>query len=155
MVSNRWTCNSIDIKSAFLQEKEIFRVLYLTPSPEFEEKVIVWKLTTCIYGLSDASTNWYLQVKEELDKLGVKCSRFEPPFFFFFWHFKNELQGLLVTHVDDFCGGGTKSYKQIVIKPLRKVFSVGTENVKIFKYLGLDIITNMILASVKSNLLMK
>ena len=76
-------------------------------------------------------------------------------FFFFFWHFKNELQGLLVTHVDDFCGGGTKSYKQIVIKPLRKVFSVGTENVKIFKYLGLDIITNVILASVKSNLLMK
>ena len=76
-------------------------------------------------------------------------------FFFFFWHFKNELQGLLVTHVDDFCGGGTKSYKQIVIKSLRKVFSVGTENVKIFKYLGLDIITNMILASVKSNLLMK
>ena len=153
MVSSRWTYNSIDIKSAFLQEKEIYRVLYLTPSPEFEEKDIVWKLTTRIYGLSDASANCYLQVKEELDKLGVKCSRFEPPFFF--WHFKNELQGLLITHVDDFCGGGTKSFKQIVIKPLRKVFSVGTENVKIFKYLGLDVITDMILASVKSNLLMK
>ena len=140
MASNRWTCNSIDIKSVFLQGKEIDRVVYLTPPPEFEEKDIVCKLNTCIYGLSDASRNWYLCVKEELDKLGVKCSRFEPALFF--WHFKNELQGLLITHVDDFCWGGIENFKQIVIEPLRKVFSVGTENVKIFKYLGLDIIQN-------------
>ena len=78
MASNRWTCNSINIKSVFLQGKEIDRVVYLTPPPEFEEKDIVCKLNTCIYGLSDASRNWYLCVKEELDKLGVKCSRFEP-----------------------------------------------------------------------------
>ena len=61
---------------------------------------------------------------------------------YFFWHFKNELQGLLITHVDDFCWGGTKYFKQIVIEPLQKVFSVGTENGKIFKYLRLDIIQN-------------
>ena len=59
---------------------------------------------------------------------------------YFFWHFKNELQGLLITHVDDFCWSGTKNFKQIVNKPLRKVFSVGTENVT--NYLGLDIIQN-------------
>ena len=52
---------------------------------------------------SDASRNWYLRVKEELDKQGVKCSRFEPALFF--CHFKNELQGLLTTHADDFCWG--------------------------------------------------
>ena len=34
---NRWTCNSIDIKSAFLQGKEMDRVVYLTPPPELEE----------------------------------------------------------------------------------------------------------------------
>ena len=109
-------------------------------STEFEEKDIVWNLNTCIYGLSDASRNWYLRVKEELDKLGVKCSCFEQTLFFL--AFKNELQGLLITHVDDFCWGGTKYFKQIVIEPLQKVFSVGTENGKIFKYLRLDIIQN-------------
>ena len=91
------------------------------------------ELNTCIYSLSDASKNWYLCVKEELDKLGVKFSCFELALFF--RHFKNELQDLLITHVDNFFGGGTESFKQIVIEPLCKVFSVATENVKIFKYL--------------------
>ena len=140
MASNRWTCNSIDTKSAFLQGKEIDRAVYLTPPPEFEEKYIVQKLNTCIYGLSHASRNWYLRVKEELDKPRVKYSSFEPALFF--WHFKNELRGLFITHADDFCWGGTENFQQIVIEPLRKVFSVGTENVKIFKYLGFDIIQN-------------
>ena len=81
MTSNRKTCNSIDIKSAFLQGREVDRVVYLIPPPEFDEKD-VWKLNTCIYGLSDASRNWYLHVKEELDKLGVKFSSFEPLLFF-------------------------------------------------------------------------
>ena len=63
------------------------RVIYLTPPPKFEEKYIVWKLNTCIYGLSDASRKWYLRVKEELDKLGVKFSCFELALFF--WYFKN------------------------------------------------------------------
>ena len=58
------------------------RVVYLTPPPEFKEKDIVWKLITCIYGLPDALRNWYLRVKEELDKLGVKCSHFELALFF-------------------------------------------------------------------------
>ena len=93
------------------------------------------ELNTCIYGLSDASKNWYFCVKEELDKLGVKFSRFELALFF--RHFKNESQDLFITHVDDFFGGGTKSFKQILIEPLCKAFSVATENVKIFKYLGL------------------
>ena len=42
-----------------------------------------------------------------------------------------------------FVGGGTNNFKKIVIEPLHKVFSVGTKNVKIFKYLGLDIIHNI------------
>ena len=80
----------------------------MIPPPEFEEKDVVWKLNICIYGLSDASRNLYLHVKKELDKLGVKCSSFEPALFF--WHFKNELQGLLVIHVDNLCWSGTKTF---------------------------------------------
>lgn len=57
-------------------------------------------------------------------------------------HFKNEIEGLLITHLDYFCRGGTKKFLKIVIEPLQIVFSVKSENVKIFEYLGLDIIQN-------------
>ena len=96
--------------------------MYLTPPPEFEEQDIVWKLNNCIYGLSAALRNWYLCVKKELDKLGVKCSCFEPALFF--WHFKNELQVLLIMYMI-FVGVVPRILK-IVIKPLWKVFSVST-----------------------------
>ena len=69
-------------RSAFLLGKEIDRVVYLTPPTEFEKKDIVWKLNTCIYGLSDASRNWYSRVKEELDKLGVNLVVLNRHYFF-------------------------------------------------------------------------
>ena len=62
LVSDKWPCNAIKIKSAFLQGKQIERPLFLIPSSEFQEENIVWKLKTCIYGLSDASRKWYLGV---------------------------------------------------------------------------------------------
>ena len=49
---------------------------------------------------------------------------------------------LLIIHLDDFCRGGTENFKEILIVSLQRVFSVSAENVKIFKYLGLDIIQN-------------
>mgnify|MGYP001795813812 CR=1 FL=1 len=88
--SNEWICNSIDIKSAFLQGKQIDRTVFLIPPPEFQEPNVIWKLNTCIYGLSDASRSWYLRVKEELCNLGVQCRRGEPSLFF--WHFNNRLE---------------------------------------------------------------
>ena len=62
LVSDKWPCNAIKIKSAFLQGKQIERPLFLIPSSEFQEENIVWKLKTCIYNLSDASRKWYLGV---------------------------------------------------------------------------------------------
>ena len=62
LASDKWPCNAIDIKSAFLQGKHIERPLLLIPLSEFQEENIVWKLKTCIYGLSDASGKWYLRV---------------------------------------------------------------------------------------------
>ena len=98
------------------------------------------ELFTCIYRLSDASGNWYLHVKTELCKLGIKYSRFEPTIFFL--HSKNKIQSLLIIHLDDFCRGATENFKKILIVSPQKVFSVTAENVKIFKYLGLNIIQN-------------
>ena len=56
--SNRWPCNVIDIKLAFLLVKQIDRHVFLIPSVEFQKQNMVWELKTCVYGLSDASSKW-------------------------------------------------------------------------------------------------
>ena len=128
LVSNRWPSNAIDIKSAFLQGKQIERPVFLIPSPEFQEQNIVWKIKTCIYSLSDASRKWYLRVKEELCKLGIQCCKFEPC-----------LDGILITHVDDFCWGGRENFRGSIIRQLKHILSMGTEFEHTFRYLGLKI----------------
>ena len=135
--SNKWPCNAIDIESAFLQGKQIERPVFLIPPPEFQEQNIVWELKTCIYGLSDASRKWYLRVKEELCKLGIQCSKSELSLFYY--QNNNSLDGILITHVDDFCWGGAKNFRDSIIRPSKNNFSIGTEFEQSFRYLGLNI----------------
>ena len=137
LATNNWLCNSIDIKSAFLQGKSIDRIVYLSPPRESKENNVVWKLNTCIYGLTDASRNWYLRIKDELLKLDVKASKNDPAVFF--WHHEGILEGIMATHVDDFCWGGSQKFIENVINPVRKIFSIGVEHSKAFTYLGLNL----------------
>ena len=77
-VSQSWSLNSIEIKSAFLQRKEIIRQVYLKPPKDFAWEQKVWLLKKTVYGLSDGSKSWYTKVKEELLKLNVKVSKYDP-----------------------------------------------------------------------------
>ena len=55
MASNHLTCKSMDIKTAFLQGKELNRLVYLEPPKEANVSPgYIWKLFKCVYGLSDA-----------------------------------------------------------------------------------------------------
>ena len=74
IASNSWTLNSIDIKTAFLQGKQINRTVYIRPPKEAQTKMI-WCLRKCIYGLADAPRQWYLRVREEFMKLGCKAKQ--------------------------------------------------------------------------------
>ena len=80
LASKNWTLNSIDIKTAFLQGKEIQRTVIIQPPPEANTNKL-WKLLKCIYGLADASRFWYLRVKEELLDLNAKISNVDPSSF--------------------------------------------------------------------------
>ena len=82
----------------------------------------VWKLDKCvIYGLSDASLNWYCRVKSLLLEFGTCVS-------------KVDVYGMLACYVDDFIGGGGGE------KPkFENVISVGKESNKVFKYCGFDL----------------
>ena len=61
IATEKWEIKSIDVKTAFLQGKEIQRNVYLRPPVEANTRK-VWKLRKCVYGLADASRYWYLRV---------------------------------------------------------------------------------------------
>ena len=134
--SKGWDINSLDVKAAFLQGKEIDRDVYLKPPKEAKCPGILWKLNRCVYGLDDASRVWYFRMKEELNKLECKNSKLDPALFIYY----NEgLEGLLISHVDDFLWAGTEKFEQSVISKLKETFKISSENSNAFKYIGIEL----------------
>ena len=141
IASNGWECNSMDVKTAFLQSNNFNRLVYLSPPPEAEVPIgHIWKLNKCVYGLNDASRHWYLTVRSILVKLGVSVSKYDQAIFT--WHYQGKLQGVICSHVDNFCWAGTESFQRLVIAKVREAFNIKSEESRKFKYLGLDIDQN-------------
>ena len=134
-----WRLNSIDVKTAFLQGKEMERTVYLRPPKEAETNK-VWRLKKCVYGLADASRYWYLRVKDVLINLGATICSVDQGMFL--WFNGNILYGILVCHVDDMIWGGTAEFKDNVITMLKDKFCLGSENSEAFTYVGIEIIQN-------------
>lgn len=137
MMTKGWNCNSIDVRAAFLQGKQLERDVFVEPPPEVDNEKVVWKLNVCVYGLSDAPRAWYLRVKEVLISLGAQCCKHDAGLFY--WHKDGCLCGLIVIHVDDFFWGGDNCFVNQVIQPFKNTFEIGTEETGSFKYLGLHI----------------
>ena len=57
--SHQWTLNSIDIRAAFLQGKDIERDVYIVPPVEANCKHVLWKFEKRVYGLKNAARSWY------------------------------------------------------------------------------------------------
>ncbi len=105
MSAKDWVCKSMDIKTAFLQSKKLDRPIYLLPPKEANVPTgYIWKLSKCVYGLTDTSRSWYLTLRDEQVKLGVTPSKYDQAIFT--WHCKNKLQGQIAKHVEDFCLDG-------------------------------------------------
>jgi len=69
-----WHIHQMDVKSAFLNgdlENEIF--MRIPPGVEAKEEQ-VWLLHKVLYGLKQASREWYLKLKGQLEELGFKRS---------------------------------------------------------------------------------
>ena len=138
VASKCWSLNSMDIKTAFLQGMTFDRDVFLLPPREANvKKGRLWKLQKCVYGLTDASRVWYLTVHDKLKKAGMRVSTHDEAVFTF--HFDGVLQGIVSTHVDDFCWAGTKFFEAQVINFIRKSFRVKSEERHGFRYLGLDL----------------
>lgn len=133
---NRWTCKTLDIKTAYLQGKPITRTVYLRPPKEAKTEKI-WKLRKTVYGLKDAARVWYESVVATIKDLGGIINLLDPTVFA--WKKNGELMGIICSHVDDFCYGGTKEFEQKIITELREKLEIGKEQEQIFKYIGLNI----------------
>ena len=133
MKLKKWTCYTLDVKTAYLQGDEIQREVYLKPPSEGEWNGL-WKLKKTVYGLKDAAKAWYGKVVKVVEELGGVRSRLEPNVFF--WKKANKINGILCTHVDDFCYGGTESFLKEKIGELREKLKVGEQESKKFKYIG-------------------
>ena len=137
MSSKNWDMNSLDIKAAFFQGKELTRDVFMKPPKEAKSSGKLWKLRLCVYGLDDGSRNWYFSLKEALEKFHCKCSKLDPAVFTY--HQNSELLGILIIHVDDILWSGTEEFVNDVILKIRSTFSISSENRSAFKYIGLHL----------------
>lgn len=134
----KWIIRTTDIRSAFLQGRVLERDVFIKPPEEAGVKDgRIWKLRKCLYGLADASRQFYISVREVLLKSGCKHSIYDASFFFF----KSDrgLEGIIVSHIDDFLHAGTDIFQDKIIKSLVENFTAGKEEEKTFSYVGLQI----------------
>ena len=135
--ASNWQVETTDIKSAFLQGSPLDREVLVRPPKEANLKGYLWKLKKCLYGLKDASRNWYLKVKKKLEELGFNKSRYDRGLFFII---KNDkLIGILGMHVDDFLHAGNKEFNQVILPQVLSAFKVGKSESRTFLYTGFQI----------------
>ena len=133
-----WQIQSLDITSAFLQGNAIKRDVFLKPPSEAGSSGVLWKLKRCIYGLNDAPRAWYDRLRKELFRLGGKTSLFDEAMYL--WHADGcVIEGVIVTHVDDFVYGGTEEWHTRVVDPVTQRFRISAQFAGSFKYVGLNV----------------
>ena len=126
-----WIIETIDIKAAFLQSRTINRNVYILPPPEARQDGILWKLKKTVYGLDDASREWYFSVKDLLLKNDCKQSSLDKALFRWY-NKKGQLEGLILLHVDDFLLAGSDNFAVLVTKKIEDAFQIGKKRLPIF-----------------------
>ena len=134
-----WKVETLDVVAAFLQASPIERDVWIKPPQDIRKPGILWRLLKPMYGLEDASRQWYFTLKKTLEELGCIISKLDKCVFCFYDQRANSLQGILLSHVDDIIYCGNTRFHDVVIKGLKKTFSVSKLNSGAFVYLGWEI----------------
>lgn len=135
--TNKWPLSSIDIKSAFLQGKELKRNVYVKPPKEANCKGFLWRLKKCLYGLNDASKNWYDEMDSRFDLMKFQKSCQDGSFYFY--KENGVIIGLVALHVDDFLYTGNAKFMKKIIPQLLKDLVIGKTETGEFTYTGLHV----------------
>ena len=135
--THKWRIQAIDIKSAFLQGDKLTRKVFVKPPREANLTNKLWRLKKCLYGLKDASRQWYIRLKTTLKQHGFQKSIYDGGLFFVI---KNDiLIGIVGIHVDDFLATGTEYFMNQVIPNILQAFLVGKAEDQEFMYTGTKI----------------
>ena len=127
--SKRWTVNSLDVRTAFIQGNNLEQTVLVRPSKKPQTNKIL-KIKKCVNGLAEASCYWYLKVRQELCKLGGRLSKLEQGLFYFS---KGQWLIYAVLFVDDLLWGGKQIFTQTISK-FKNIFQIGSEN---YSYAGI------------------
>ena len=101
--NEQFNIKSLDVTSAFLQGYPLERDVFVLPPVEARMEGKIWKLKKSCYGLYDASRAWYLAVKEQLLKIGIKNLSGDDALFYLMKDGK--MIDLCILYVDDFFDG--------------------------------------------------
>ena len=121
--------------SVFTRVHYAARSIFKT-SPRNSE-VKIWKLKKCVYGLDDASRQWYTSICNFLVNHGMVTSKHDNCVFIYKKF--GVLEGVICCHVDDFFWSGSDMFENTVIKPFKLRFKVGSEADESFMFLGIDV----------------
>ena len=120
--NNNFRLASLDIRAAFLQSKALDRDVFIKPPADIRKHRVIWILLELIYGLADASRKFWLRVKGILINMGLKVMDGDEAFYYL--HKDGQLEGAVITHVDDFNLAGTDKFVAKVIKEVEAQLTV-------------------------------
>ena len=134
-----WEIVMADITSAFLQSNTLDREVYVQPPKGTARPGFLWRLLKPMYGLGDASLQWYKTLALKLVELGCKRLTTDPAMFY--WHGPGgELGGLVSWHVDDMIGAGSDKFYKAVLNPLMNTFTFGSTSEGKYRCLGWNVV---------------
>ena len=128
---------SMDIKAAFLQANELDRDVYIEPPSDVKKEGVLWKLVKPLYGLKDASRKFWLRMKKIFEDEGLKTVKGDEAFYYKFDGKK--LEGMVLTHVDDFSMAGADGFLDELEKKIRKELNVSKVEKNKYRFTGIDI----------------
>ena len=133
-----WEVVMGDITSAFLQSDLLDRELYVQPPKDCAPPGVLWRLLKPMYGLEDASLQWYKTLADRLIKLG--CTKLITDPAVFFWLDKEgKLGGIISWHVDDMIACGSDEFYKVILMPLMETFNFGSASEGKYRCLGWNV----------------
>ena len=135
----KWELVMADITSAFLQSDLLDREVYVQPPKHIKKEGIIWRLRKPMYGLGDASLQWYKTLAAKLIELGCKRLSTDPAMFY--WHEEDgKLGGIVSWHVDDKVSCGSANFYEKVLTPLMEAFTFGSTAEGKYRCLGWNVL---------------
>jgi len=136
--NENWRLRSIDISAAFLQGRDIDRIVHVQPPPEFKKPGTVWRLNKGLYGLKEAARLWYDELVERLQRSGGQKLTGDSACIVFHDHQK-KLIGFVIIHVDDIIISGTQKFVDWIVAIIKRRFKVSKDQLDKFTYTGMSI----------------